>query len=202
MFRKLVRVAAAAVALAFVATPAAAQNFSDGYKFLKAIRDADGTEVMNFLNTPGQRIVNARDQTTGEAALHIVAKRKDLTYLRFLLQRGANPDIRDSDGNSPMMLSANLRWLEGIEALIAKGADVNLANTRGETPLIVAVQREDYQLVRTLLDAGADPDRPDLLAGLSAREYAARDVRSQSIRNLLEAAPRIERANVSGPTLR
>ena len=40
------------VVLALLATPAAAQ-FNDGYNFLKAVKDRDGTEATKLLDKPG-----------------------------------------------------------------------------------------------------------------------------------------------------
>ena len=92
---------------ALAATPAAAQmGQSQSYKFLQAVRDAKGEEVTAILDTPGQTIVNTRDVTTGEGALHIVVKRGDLTYLRYLLGKGADMNMRDGRGNTPLMLAA------------------------------------------------------------------------------------------------
>jgi uncharacterized protein len=42
-------------------------------------------------------------------------------------------------------------------------------------------------LVRLLLAAGANPDKTDNAAGLSARDYAARDTRSRDILQAIEA---------------
>jgi hypothetical protein len=42
-------------------------------------------------------------------------------------------------------------------------------------------------MVRTLLAAGANPDKTDSAAGLSARDYAARDGRSREILQAIEA---------------
>jgi len=201
MFRTLMP-AAMAASLIFAAAPASAQNFSDGYRFLDAVRKSDGATVTEYLNRPGPSLVNTRDASSGEAALHIVTQRADPMYLRFLLQQGANPDIRDRDGNSPMMIAATLGWVEGVEVLLTYGADVNLANDRGETPLIRAVQNRNVALVRKLLESKADPDQADLLAGMSARDYAARDRRSTTIQRLLADAPKVDRQRASGPTLR
>ena len=57
----------------------------------------------------------------------------------------------------------------------------------GETALIVAVQQRQLPMVRTLLAAGANPDKADSAAGLSARDYAARDTRSRDILQAIEA---------------
>ncbi|MBX3593645.1 ankyrin repeat domain-containing protein [Sphingomonas sp.] len=187
-----------AAALLALALPATAQQFSDSYTFLKAVREQDGDKVTKFLNEPGQTIVNTRDRS-GEAAIHIVIKRRDLVYLRFILSKGGNPNLTDGAGNSPMMLAVESSFPEGIEVLLRYRANVNLANNGGETPLIRAVQRRDIDMVRSLLAAHADPDQVDRLAGMSARDYAARDTRAPAITQLLKDAPKVTRKAVSGP---
>src|SRR5689334_16141801 len=88
-----------------LAAPAAAQFQSDTYKFLQAVRDAKNNEVVEALNKPGQQVVNTKDRTTGEAALHITAKRDDVPYTTFLLQKGADPNIRDGKNATPLMVA-------------------------------------------------------------------------------------------------
>lgn len=175
-------IAAAAVSLS---SPAAAQ-FSDSYNFLKAVKDRDGDEATKFLSRPGTVIVNTRDISSGQTGLHIVVARRDNTWLAFLLQKGANPNIADKEGLTPLMLATQLRFLDGVKTLLAPGkgrekTKVDYQNKQGETALIRAVQLRDAELVRLFLKAGANPDRTDTLAGLSARDYAARDRRAASI---------------------
>jgi|TARA_R110000822_G_scaffold15907_11_gene54474 uncharacterized protein len=186
-FLFFLRYAWIAVAAISFSVPAAAQ-FSDSYNFLKAVDDRDGEEANKYLNRPGTVIVNTRDSSTGRGALHIVVERKDSTWLAFLLQKGANPNIRDKEGLTPLMLATQLRFVDGARILLAKGADVNDTNKQGETALIRAVQFRDTELVRLLLANGANPDRPDTLAGLSARDYAKRDRRAASILAEIEKA--------------
>lgn len=169
ILNRLVRLAVAAALLA--CAPLAAQLYSDGYKFLKAVKDKDGTLVTRMLDEPGSTIVNARDITSGETALHIVTQRRDATWIRFLAQRGANPNIRDKRGIAPLMAAVQLGFDEGVAALIGAGASVDAASDTGETPLISAVHRRDTGLMRLLLEAGADPERRDN-SGRSARDYA------------------------------
>ena len=174
------RYALIAMATISFSAPAAAQ-FSDSYNFLKAVDDRDGEEASKFLNRPGSVIVNTRDSSSGRGALHIVVERKDRTWLAFLLQKGANPNIRDKEGLTPLMLATQLRFVDGAKILLAEKADVNDTNKQGETALIRAVQLRDAELVRLLLANGADPDLSDTLAGMSARDYAKRDRRAAAI---------------------
>lgn len=179
-----------AAALLGLSVPAAAQ-FSDSYNFIKAIKDADGDKVMTYLNKPGQPVLNARDTATGEGALHIVVKRHDISYLNFLLGRGAMTEIKDNDGNTPLITAAQLGDVEAVRALLAAGAHVNARNSRGETPLILAVQHRDLPSIRQLVANGADPKMTDTIAGKSARDYAEEDPRgAATIRILDEAKPK------------
>ncbi len=184
-----------------LAAPAAAQFQSDTYKFLQAIKDSKNNEVVEALNKPGQQVVNTKDRTTGEAALHITAKRGDVPYTTFLLQKGADPNIRDGRNATPLMVAVDAGQSEVVPVLIAFKANPNLANASGETPLIRAVQRRDLGLVRTLLTAKADPDQRDIIAGLSARDYAQRDTRAPAVAKLLADTPKQARAPVAGPRL-
>ncbi len=179
--------------------PALAQQQSAGYKFLSAVRDAKNNEVLEMLGRPGSSIVNARDITTGEGALHIVIKRGDETYLRFLLQKGADANLRDGKGNTPLLLAVTMGQTGMIPILTAAKANPNLGNSAGETPLIRAVQRRDIGMIRILLNQGADPDQADIIAGMSARAYAKQDGRNPVVTKLLEDAPRKTQKAVSGP---
>lgn len=186
-------------ALACVAVPAFAQGQSEGYKFLSAVRDAKNNDVLEMLGRPGSNIINTRDVTSGEGALHIVIKRSDEVYLRFLLQKGADANLRDGKGNTPLLLAVTLGQTNMIPILTAAGANPNLANSAGETPLIRAVQRRDVGMIRTLLAEGADPDQADIMAGMSARDYAKQDGRNPVVTKLLADAPKKVRKAVSGP---
>lgn len=179
----------ALLAIMALSIPAAGQaQFSESYNFLKAVKDRDGEEATKFLNRPGSVIVNTRDLSTGETALHIVVARRDATWVAFLLQKGANPNVRDKSGITPLLLATQLRFVDGARLLLSKKADVNQSNNQGETALIRAVQLRDSEMVRLLLRKGADPDRTDTLAGLSARDYATRDRRAAAILSEIEKA--------------
>jgi ankyrin repeat protein len=186
-----------AALLAVTAMPALAQ-FSESYNFLKAVRSRDGGKATEIVSNPSSTAINARERDTGEGALHILARGRDLGWLSFLLGRGARPDLQDNDGNAALHIAAQIGWAEGADLLIARRANINMANSRGETPLILAVQRRDAAMVRLLMSRGADPNRADSVAGLSARDYARRDPRAAPILRLLDA-PRQAPQSVGPP---
>lgn len=191
-----------AIAMLVTASAAPAQRMSEGYEFLKAVRDANGAKVQEFTDKPGSQLVNTRDPSSGETALHIVAKRGDVTYIRYLLARGAGINAQDARGNTPMLLAASGNFTEAVDQLAKLRANVNLANQSGETPLIRAVQLRNLELVRLLLAGGANPDQRDVVAGLSARDYANQDARSPAITKLINDTPKTAPRAVAGPRLR
>ena len=190
-----------ALAALVLTVPAAAQFGSEGYQFLQAVKESKNDDVIKALDKPGQHIVDTRDVNTGEAALHITVRRGDVPYTTFLLQKGADPNVRDGKGTTPLMLAADTGQDDVVEVLLLARANPNLANAAGETPLIRATQRRDLALARELLANGADADQRDIIAGLSARDYAMRDGRSPALVKLFADTPKRSRAPVAGPRL-
>jgi uncharacterized protein len=178
---------ALAVIISFT-TPAAQAQFSDSYNFLKAVEDREGDVATRLIEEPGSGavIINTRDVTTGRTALHIVVERRDTTWLGFLLAKGANPNVADKKNVTPLMLATQLGFLEGTETLLKYKANIDQANRSGETALILAVHLRNPEMVRLLLKKGANPDKTDTIAGLSARDYAARDGRNNGILTIME----------------
>ncbi len=205
MKRWMMRAMAGLWAAALIAPMPAAAQFSRSYKFLEAVRKKKGDEVQDALNEPGSQIVNTRDITSGETALLIVTARRDLTWMNFLIAQGANVNLADARGTTPLQLAVSLGFPEGVELLVAKRARVDAPNASGETPLISAVHRRDTGMMRMLLKAGADPDRADN-SGRSARDYALLGGRSSALVSEIEnnAKPGGQRGTGQrsyGPTL-
>lgn len=191
----------AAIALGGVILPAHAQNYSDSYSFLKAVKERNGGDTENLLATPGSTIINTKDTSSGEGGLHIVVRGRDRTWLGYLLGKGARPDLQNKDGNTPLAIAAQLGWLEGADLLLRFRAGVDTPNNRGETPLIHAVHNRDVPMVRLLLSKGANPKRTDSAAGYSALDYARQDKRAAAVLRLLEAPVVKPGKEIAGPSL-
>ncbi len=166
------------------------------------MKERDGGKVSELVSAPGSIVVNTKDRANGEGALHYVVRDRDLTWVSYLLGKGARPDLQNLRGETPLSLAAQLGWLEGAELLLRLRASIDLPNARGETPLILAVQRRDLPMVRMLLAQGANPKRTDNAAGLSALDYAKRDgARSAAILKLLETQKPAAKKAAAGPKL-
>lgn len=188
MKTKFLSVCLGSMALALLTPGPALAQFSDNYNFLKAVRDKDGQKVTDLVQKPGSTVVNSRDVNSGENALHIIVARRDSTWLTFLLSKGANPNLTDNDGNTPLMDAVQGRFEDGVRTLLSYKAQVDKVNGSGETPLIRAVQLRDVAIVRLLVAQGANPEKRDSIAGMSARDYAQRDNRTPGLIEALDAA--------------
>ncbi|HKT16235.1 MAG TPA: ankyrin repeat domain-containing protein [Allosphingosinicella sp.] len=200
MVGRFARAIAAAAALTLVAVPIHAQLRSDWYAFLDAVKKRDGEKATSLIATPGSTVLNTKDPSTGEGALHILTRERDITWLGFMLAKGAKPDLQNKQGATALAVAAQIGWIEGADVLLRRRAKVDLPNNRGETPLILAVHNRDVPMVRLLLSGGADPKWTDSVAGYSALDYARQDNRSSTLAKMLEAAKPAAKS-VAGPGL-
>lgn len=183
----LLRVAILASALMLGATVAHSQmNLSPSLEFAKAVQERNGSKAQELIRTNPPSIVNGRDGA-GNTPLIIAIAREDSEWTGFLLNKGADANLPGKTGDTPLIVAARTGFADAIQWLLEEGAKIDGANRMGETPLIVAVQQRNVSIVKILLAAGANPDKPDSAAGLTARDYAARDNRSRQILQLIEA---------------
>ncbi|HET7708600.1 MAG TPA: ankyrin repeat domain-containing protein [Sphingomicrobium sp.] len=179
---------AAAMAAAMMLVAAQGPSLGEsGEAFVRAVREKNGAKVEELLQNSSPTLINARD-VNGDSALMVAVSRRDDTWTGFLLSNGADPNLANRKGDTPLIAAARIGYLQGAEWLLARRARVDDANRMGETALIVAVQARQPQLVKYLLGKGANPDKTDNAAGYSARDYARRDNRNPELLRLIESA--------------
>ena len=67
-------------------------------------------------------------------------RRGDTTLLKDILRRGTPPDVRSSDGTTPLMYAALHGSAEMVELLLKHRADPRTANEQGVTALLWGAQ--------------------------------------------------------------
>ena len=85
--------------------------------------------------------INVQDPG-GRSALHIVVRQKmpaQHVMIDLLLSHGANGNLKDNFGYTPLHLALQDRNLGAMSQLIAWGVDVNLVDELGNTPLHLAL---------------------------------------------------------------
>ena len=75
-----------------------------------------------------------------------------------LLDSGADVDVTDEGGGTPLGAAAIGGQAETVDLLLASGADVNRKDDRGWTPLHWAAHNGDPGIVGKLLEKGAETD--------------------------------------------
>ena len=184
--------------LAVVPAPALAQmDGSDGDAFISAMKDGDNGKAVELIEKSGSTVVNYRG-SDGTSGLHVAMRRRVANWVGYLVSNGADPNLADKNGDTPLIIGARLGFSEGVARLLMARALVDKQNRLGETPLIVAAQARNAGIVKMLLEAGADPDKADHAAGYSARDYAKRDTRSADLLRLMDSV-KPKKQSVVGP---
>nr|CAD2199644.1 unnamed protein product [Meloidogyne enterolobii] len=90
----------------------------------------------------------------GETALHVAAglPSGNIECAQMLLFSGAQPNVRRSDGMTPLHISARTGNKEMVRLLLAEGADPKLKSKIGETPLHLASKQCHLPVVLLLLE--------------------------------------------------
>ena len=96
-------------------------------------------------------------ETDGDfAPLHFAARLGQTSAAKLLLDAGADPNIANSVGMTPLLVASHFGTASIVKLLIEHGADVDALGTeQGIAALHVAAENGDAQIVRLLLDAGA-----------------------------------------------
>lgn len=88
--------------------------------------------------------------------IHKAVERNDVEIINFLLDKGADVNIPDKDGYTPIYYAITQRNMETTELLVERGADLNVATKgRGESPLRWAMLCKKPEIVEFLKSKGA-----------------------------------------------
>jgi|SRR5215472_12329132 len=91
-----------------------------------------------------------------DTELQRAARQGDLTALRSRLQQGADPNVRDALGRTPLLEAVRAGQTEAVRLLLGAGAKVNVPSLDGRTPLIEAAAQGQTDAAKLLIEGGAD----------------------------------------------
>lgn len=124
-------------------------------------------ELLNLLLPKAPFNVNAPASLghLGWTPLHFASPRNDAVF-KLLLENGANPNILDTEGRTPLHCVAFFKGEEKIKMLVERGVDVNAEDDLGRTALRIAVSVGADAIAEFLLRSGAgtiqDPQDDDM----------------------------------------
>jgi uncharacterized protein len=128
---------------------------------------------------PGRRFVTPLGDLswvdfTGQTPFLRAALAGDITVMRLLLEKGADPNIATFAGTTALMAAAGVNWMTGqtfteskealmqaVQLCLEKGGDVNAKNSMGVTAVIGAANRGSDDILEFLVKKGARLDIKD-----------------------------------------
>ncbi|HEU5281515.1 MAG TPA: ankyrin repeat domain-containing protein, partial [Gammaproteobacteria bacterium] len=120
--------------------------------FLDIAAEQDNRTMMeHFLMLWGVDNLNAPNAWGKTPLMLAIFSGKSWTA-RFLLEKNAEVNVSDGDGNTPLIMAADfLRDEETFNFLLEKKANVAVKNKKGESPLTLAVKRNKTSYIAALL---------------------------------------------------
>ncbi|KAK9872932.1 hypothetical protein WA026_020283 [Henosepilachna vigintioctopunctata] len=133
-------------------------NFEDevGFTALRRAVWMNNTNLTQILLANGARVFESH------CLLHLAARNNNLHIIQALSRVGARCDVRDNEGNTPLMIACSRKNLGIAEYLLSNGASPNIVNSiNGMSALHICVQdiREPQcliQFIELLVKFGAD----------------------------------------------
>lgn len=137
-------------------------------------------ELINSGVDVNQRSV---DNTT---ALHWAVYQKDLALVQLLLQQGADPNLQNNYGASPVTVASEHGDYNIMLALIEAGGDVESPNQEDQTLLMAVARTGNTATAKLLLEHGANVQRREKWGDQTALMWAASQQQPAMIKLLLE----------------
>ncbi len=143
--------------------------------------------------------VNSWDERRTSTPLLTAVAMNHVEAVRILLTAGADPNVRDNEGDSPLRVCADKGYVEMARLLLLCGGTKTIDEWGGEramTALGLAARGLHVEMVKLLLAHGADPQGRDVdrftpldcLRFVNSPEDPAIQGRLQEVRRLLGAA--------------
>lgn len=132
--------------------------------------------------------MNAGNSCYGRTALHHLCQGvKDVEVFDVLVKAGMDVDIRDTDGETPLISAMCCKSTPRAERLIALGADINLFELSSKHSVILsAVKFSHHGILPLLLQKGADYTTLNVY-GRNIAHIAARSSNARTMSILAEA---------------
>lgn len=134
---------------------------------------------------------------------HVTANRE---CLQLLLEYGANPNLKDNAGRTPLDIAIIWCMPEIVKLLLIHGANPNFKDSKGITPLmktaILGIQdarptNDKLQIIMHLIDAGAEIDAQSL-DGKTALMYATGNSRIEIVELLVSSGASLSISDLLG----
>lgn len=154
-----------------------------------AIRNGDFkiiTTLLKFLDRCNIEDLLQYQNLKKETALHVTCVHDKPEFIRALINLGADPNIPDKNGNTPLHVSVELGFLMCATKIMEKAnyttekskeLKIDLINDQGMTPLHLAVRKNNLNMVKKLLDNGSSVKLAESKHGYNVLHIAVEEVK-------------------------
>ena len=108
-------------------------------------------EGVKFFSKGGPLIINQKN-LGGATALHIACRESNTEAVKILLENGANVNIADNEGWTPLMRASLVGNAQIVEMLIVKNAKADAFNSIGETALVHATNSRCLDCLNIIIE--------------------------------------------------
>ena len=109
----------------------------------------DMSQFENALKTGLVKNINASDDL-GWTFLHYASARNNPEAIDFLVKNGANTEIKNSDGETPLFIATVLESVDAIKSLVKMGANVDIRNSLGDHILYIVDHMKNQEVKNAL----------------------------------------------------
>ncbi|XP_076311848.1 LOW QUALITY PROTEIN: histone-lysine N-methyltransferase EHMT2-like [Tachypleus tridentatus] len=127
----------------------------DGMTALHLAARCGNVEICKVLLDTGRINVNIQDDG-GWTPVIWASEHSKPAVVRLLLERGADPNLRDNEENIALHWSAFSGCLEISQLFLDIGCDLGAVNEHGDTPLHIASRQDNYDSVVLFLARGGN----------------------------------------------
>jgi ankyrin repeat protein len=126
--------------------------FSNEQKILESVKTGNLNEFTKLFT---HEDINYKDKD-GNTLMIIAAGYGHWNIVKFILDKGANPNDRNKGGVSLIFIASRYGNLEIVKLLLSKGVDPNIKDIYGQTPIFEASMYKHVDVIKQLLSKPVD----------------------------------------------
>eukprot|EP00193_Tetraselmis_chui_P007061 CAMPEP_0177766316 /NCGR_PEP_ID=MMETSP0491_2-20121128/8462_1 /TAXON_ID=63592 /ORGANISM="Tetraselmis chuii, Strain PLY429" /LENGTH=373 /DNA_ID=CAMNT_0019282727 /DNA_START=285 /DNA_END=1402 /DNA_ORIENTATION=+ len=152
------------------------------------------------LGYPAMETLQARDGVTGDTPLHKAVENEQTELVKWLLEQGVMPNVKDNSGVTPLHLASIKGYVTLVQLLLDSDSTVKkVTDANGDTAVHWACTKGHLEVLDLLLSRGAALDVANK-QGWTALHRSAYNGRPEVLERLLNAGASLHAVNQDGNT--